>query len=202
MKAGTTQLKTDAGRTILQKRGIEYPMLAHKNWELWNFARTLDLPELEFLITNRKNSLKHEKDSDAIKNLRMEILLLEDVHHILRRRYKEGKALVQLPNKLEKSSIINYGCNILDILGFNNNTIYKDEVEYMTKCLFKNFKFRNYQLESNEKVATSIVKEVLDHYDSNYNEEALLAIHGIDTNSFYEGYIPLHFWCIDYYWQR
>jgi hypothetical protein len=46
----------------------------------------MNLDEIEFLITKRKNDLKYETHYDEIRNLRTDIRILEDAHKIIRKR--------------------------------------------------------------------------------------------------------------------
>jgi len=85
---------TDNGRTLLRKKGGEEPKSARANWYLWKFANTLNPDEIEFLITKRKQDLKYEYCPSGIRILRTEILLLEDVHRINRRKIREELGLI------------------------------------------------------------------------------------------------------------
>ena len=72
------------GRIILRKRGSRESISARNNWQLWKLALTLNLDEIEFLITKRKRELKYEKNYDKVRLLRTEIMILEDAHLVIR----------------------------------------------------------------------------------------------------------------------
>ena len=84
-KKGTT----NNGRIILRKKGGEEPLSARANWDLWKLCQTLTSEEITFLITKRRNDIKYESDSNAIRSLRRDILLLEDAYKIIKRKEKE-----------------------------------------------------------------------------------------------------------------
>ena len=83
--------KTNKGRIIIRKRGEDIPTLSKYNYQLWKFCISLEPNELMVLISKRKEDLKYEKDFDIIKNLRTEILLLEDTYKIMIRKNKKIK---------------------------------------------------------------------------------------------------------------
>ena len=84
---------TDNGRTTLTSK-TEQPKSARGNkelYQLYKFAITLELNEIEFLVSKRRNDIKYMKTlPEEAKRLRTEILLLEDVHRIRRREIREG----------------------------------------------------------------------------------------------------------------
>jgi len=82
---------TDDGRTIIWKYRGEEPrsVRACKRYsQLWKAVKELECCDIELLITKRKLDLKYEKDSDNIKILRTEILILEDAYRIKKRKNK------------------------------------------------------------------------------------------------------------------
>jgi len=85
------QQKTDSGRVIIRKQKLsEEPKLARKNWSLWKMCRDmLTSQDVQVLITVRRQSLKHEKDSIKIRELRNDIRILEDSYRILRKKELE-----------------------------------------------------------------------------------------------------------------
>jgi len=212
-KTGTTSKdrysnKTDDGRTIISTTGLEDSIIARsskENWEFWTFIETLKPNEIQFLITSRKTKLKYINDIEEFKQLKSEITLLEDAYRIIKRKYKRRISGENIYS-LRPSSIKSYGTNILNNLGFNNNTYYKSEVISMVDKLCDN------NLQSivgswkgefditDELVATSIIKEILDRYKVKYEEETLLAIHDLDDISFYKWHLDFHIWCRNNYW--
>jgi hypothetical protein len=82
--------KTDNGRTIIKTTGEE-PKSARRtkeHYQLWKFIEKLSLEEINVLFTKRKQELKYEKDSDRIRELRTEMLILSDAYRIIKRRKK------------------------------------------------------------------------------------------------------------------
>lgn len=98
---------TDAGRTLLRRKKkkikrptrtdtvevlLEEPKISR--WasgelhQLWKLAESLNLDEIQMLVTKRKQDIKWEKDSERIKKLRTEIKLLEDMYTIKERSKK------------------------------------------------------------------------------------------------------------------
>jgi hypothetical protein len=81
---------TDNSRTIIRANSEE-PISARRSkrhYRLWKFARTLSLNEIEYLITIRRKKIKHETNSDEIRNLRTDIIILEDTYRIVRKKLK------------------------------------------------------------------------------------------------------------------
>jgi len=77
--------KTDNGRIVIRYRGDEEPQLARKNWQLWLLCKGLELGDIQFLITKRRNQLKYENNPESIKILRTDIMILEDSYRIIKR---------------------------------------------------------------------------------------------------------------------
>jgi len=85
---------TSSGRIIFGRTYEEEPKSARANkryYQLWKFASTLELNEIEFLITKRKKELRYVQDNDEIRALRTEILILEDTYKIKRKEKEETK---------------------------------------------------------------------------------------------------------------
>ena len=83
--------KTDKGRILITAKEEE-PKSARRNkdcYHLWLCAKELKLDEIEMLVTKRKQDLRYEKDPNRIRELRTQILILEDTHKIVRRKIKE-----------------------------------------------------------------------------------------------------------------
>lgn len=81
---------TDDGRIIITTTHEE-PKSARGNaryYQLWKLASELNLEEIEFLITKRKNDLKYVSDVDEIKVLRTEISILGDTYNIVKKKMK------------------------------------------------------------------------------------------------------------------
>jgi len=82
--------KTDKNRTIIRTNSEE-PISARRSkrhYRLWKLARSLSLNEIEYLITIRKNKLKYESNCIEIRNLRTDIIILEDTYRIVKRKMK------------------------------------------------------------------------------------------------------------------
>jgi len=80
--------KTEDGRVIITLYGEE-PKSARRNKEcyrLWKLAETLSLNEIEMLISKRRNEIKYCNNNGRVRELRTEILVLEDSYKIVRRR--------------------------------------------------------------------------------------------------------------------
>jgi hypothetical protein len=86
MKRNRKTGKTDDGRTMLSK-DKEEPKCARSSkeyYKLWKFVETLNLDEIECLITKRRKDVSYKMKE--IKTLRTEISILEDAHRIIKRR--------------------------------------------------------------------------------------------------------------------
>lgn len=55
---------------------------SRRHYQLWKLARTLELDEIEWLISKRRQDLRHEGDRDKIRDLRTDIVILERTHRI------------------------------------------------------------------------------------------------------------------------
>lgn len=87
--------KTESGRIIITTTGEE-PTSARRSkrhYQLWKFAKTLHLDEIEFLISKRRTEIKYERNPDEIRNLRTDIRILEDIHIIVRKEIKEEEVI-------------------------------------------------------------------------------------------------------------
>ena len=82
---------TDNHRTIITTTGEEpkSSRRTKRHYDLWKLAKTLELDEIEFLISKRKKELKYEKSMSEIRNLRTDIRILEDSHIINREKMKK-----------------------------------------------------------------------------------------------------------------
>jgi hypothetical protein len=205
------QNKTDDGRTIISTTGLEDSIIARSSsetWQFWKFLETLSPNEISFLITNRRNKLKYMSDPDEIKSLRNDIVLLEDAYRINKRRFDLKKSERRICN-LRPTSIKSYGSNILNILGFNYNSYFKQELYNMTEVFINNkhddtvYLLKKWSKGINlndELFATLIVKEILNHYRTEYSDSKLLEIYSIDDKELYKAYIDFHMWCSKKYW--
>jgi len=59
---------------------------SQRHYQLWKFAKDLELDEIRLLIVKRKESLKYEKDSREIWDLKTDIKILSDTFKI---KYKK-----------------------------------------------------------------------------------------------------------------
>ena len=60
---------TEGGRVIITATGEE-PKSARRSkrhYQLWKLTETLDLDEIEMLITKRRNDIKHETNPEEVK---------------------------------------------------------------------------------------------------------------------------------------
>ena len=94
----------------------------------------------------------------------------------------------------------------LNHLGFTQNSLYKSESEILCDklcCYLQWWKDspqgRGY---SNELLATCIVKEILEHYNSKFNEEELYSFYGVSEKELLNLQIICHRWCIANYWKE
>ena len=87
---------TDNKRTLITTYGEE-PRSARRSkrhYQLWKLATTLNPDEIEFLITKRKQDIKYEYFPSGVRNLRTDIVILEDAHRINRREIREELDLI------------------------------------------------------------------------------------------------------------
>jgi hypothetical protein len=193
------------GRILLTPRGIEKSISARKSKEtlmFWKFIKTLSPNEIQMLISRRKNDIKYIDNNEDLTQIKLEIKLLEDAYKLSTKRYKDGITVSKIHN-FRASSVKSAGQNILNILGFNNNTFYKQEIYYLTDLLLKRFPFNDYNFNCyNETLATLIVMEILNHYEVKFNEKLLLDIHQIKDTYFFDRLVHLHLWCKEHYWKQ
>jgi len=83
---------SDKGRTVITTKGEE-PKSARASkefYQLWKFLETLNSEEIQVILTIRRNKIKHSNDFEEIRDLRTEILIIEDAYRIIKRREKNG----------------------------------------------------------------------------------------------------------------
>lgn len=77
--------------SIKIKKSGEEPSSAKRSkrhYQLWKLAESLELGDIQYLVTIRKNKLKYEEDPDEIRNLRTDIKILEETYTIKKRQSK------------------------------------------------------------------------------------------------------------------
>ena len=82
---------TNSGRVIITTTGEEpkSSRRSDRHFQLWKFAETLTPEEVSVMITKRRKEIKYENDYEEIKELKTDILILEDAYKILKRKMKE-----------------------------------------------------------------------------------------------------------------
>ena len=63
------KFRTDNGRTIIKKNGLEESISARGNWKLWKYAITLNPDEIESVVYGIRDKMKYEKDTLIIRGL-------------------------------------------------------------------------------------------------------------------------------------
>lgn len=175
----------------------EQPVSARDNWSLWKVARQSSIDEIEYLIFTRMKSLKYEKDFYKRRDIKMEISILSDSHYIKNKQlHKERNLPTNQTYDLDKLSLNTKVINLINILGYNRSSLYKENAV----CILDKIKL-NERIDD-DILTTCIVKEVLDFYNANYNEDTLLEINNIPETKFYEKYITINMWCKKFYWVR
>jgi len=187
---------TNNKRIILRKRGEPISKSAKSNYPLWKLAETLSLSELTMLMTKRKHDIKYENSSANIGDMREEILLLNDAYKIKKRdnlNIDKSESVIHIGQDEEKT-ISMLASDIIAKLNFSQNTLFREEVISIANKITVDIK--------DEILATCIVKEVLEKYNSKYNDEELLDIYQIPEILFYEFFTLVSLWCRRHYWKR
>lgn len=187
---------TNNKRIILRKRGDPISKLAKANYPLWKLSQSLSLSELTMLMTKRKHDIKYENNSDKVRELRRDILLLNDSYKIKKREnlnIDKSESVVHIGQEEEKT-ISMLASDIIAKLNFSQNTLFREEVISIANKITVDIK--------DEILATCIVKEVLEKYNSKYNDEELLEIYQIPEILFYEFFTLVSLWCRRNYWKK
>jgi len=185
---------------------IEQSISARSNWPLWKLAMSLDkLEEIEALITYRKGSLKYEKDPKKIKNLRQDILILEDARKIKSRRpelivTKKFKSKINLQKKDILESTYDCGCRLLSYLRSTDTIIFKEELNNIIEGFDDTFLSKINSLFGEELLATCIVAEILTHYNSKFDEKEIIDFYSLSEPAYFNLRLEIRNWCSDNYW--
>ena len=92
--------------------------------------------------------------------------------------------------------------NIIDILGFTQNKLYKKEVEFITDKLVRWLEWdKPHGPYSNEMLAACIVKAIFDYYNVVYDDADLVDIHSLDEGLFFNLYDICEEWLYIKYWK-
>ena len=189
---------TNNKRVILRKRGDPISKSAKSNYPLWRLATTLSLSELTILMTKRKYEMRYETSPEIVKNMRREILLLNDAYKIKKREnlnIDKSKEVIHIGySDIENPTISTLAEDIIAKLNYSQNTLFKEEVIAISNKIDINC--------SDEILATCIVKCVLDKYHSKYDESELLKIYEIQEITFYKHLITVSLWLERNYWKK
>ena len=189
---------TNNKRVILRKEGNPIPTLSKWKYPLWKLAIDLSLSELSMLIIKRSYDIKYETSQEKIKDLRGEILLLNDAYKIKKREnlnIDKSKEVIHIGySDIENPTISTLAEDIIAKLNYSQNTLFKTEVIAISNKI---------DIDCDDEIlATCIVKCVLDKYNSKFDESELLKIHNIPEILFYKCFITVSLWCDRNYWRR
>jgi len=189
---------TDEGRTIIRRDGSEESISARGNWSLWKFTEDLNIDELEALYKLYSDRYKYEPDELQKRAYRRDILIIND-----RRRIKQRLVALERDEVDFKGEIKRYGLVILGQLGFNCNDIYKKELDNITDLLTQTkYSIEFFNKYNDELIASVIITEILDYYNSKYNIEDIYSIVNIDENEYIKLKLTLNSWLISNYWKE
>lgn len=91
--------------------------------------------------------------------------------------------------------------NLLNYLGFNNNTIYKEEVVRILNKFAKDEEWqKRHGRYSNSLLVSSIVSEVLTHYHVKYSVDDILDMKDISLEDYIKICRVIPKWCQENYW--
>lgn len=134
---------------------------------------------------------------------------------LLIKKYKHSKISIGLKRKIAKvidrellddedtftSSLKLIARNQLINMGYHNNTLFLKESECIINKLKDELSFLYGQKCNQETIAYSIVSEILNYYNSNYDKEYYLKFFDIPLDKYLYSETYIHELCAGYYWQ-
>lgn len=90
---------------------------------------------------------------------------------------------------------------VLSCMGFNANTLYPEEAFNILDNISNHIQQLYAKGTDKDTLAVCLITEILDYYNSIYDESYLLDTFGIDKNTYMDTKIYLHEWCKNYYWK-
>ena len=180
-------------RLIHKKRGNSISKSAYANYPLWKLACDLSYDEISMLITDRKHKLKYEKDENEKSSLRRDIMILIDAYQLKRNSIYKINREENIRNIFNVNDLGFLACSLITLLGYSQNTIFREEVISISQKIKLNIPI--------DILAGCIVKEVLEKYNSIYDDEDIIEFCRISENKFYENYIICSLWCRKNHWK-
>ena len=187
---------TRQGRIVLKPRADAISKSAKTNYPLWKLSKELNIDEIKMLIAKRRRDLKYCSKED-INELRSDILILEDAYHL---KIMEQSELYKNEDLFSPELIIDYhevsliAIDILNKMGFTQNTLFKKECHYLVERLGDLFVLPE------EILATCVAKEILFHYNVSHTDDEILNIYQISDIEFYSFFLHFSVWCKENYW--
>jgi len=196
---------------IFRKRKSAIPRFSKKVYKQYLLYKDLSYEELQNLITVKRQQLETlyknptlQQILKEILNCKSEIKLIDNIYKLKLlqddvKKFNEFK----LPNEfLFTSNLSVLVSNIITYLGYTQNSIYKEEGEYICKKLIKTCAVTGAESEDNELIASSIVMEILDHYNAKYEIKTILEYCDINEESLVKYALIMKNWCKKNYWKR
>lgn len=156
--------------------------------------------EIKILIDKHNVIISTTKDYQLKKNSKFIIITLK---RELDFRYQEKKLGYTTHKSRNTTNVKNLCRNMLDILGYSHNSLYKEECEILTErlCVVLRWEEPQGRSYSNEALSIVIVDEILKHYNSKYNEYKLLDLYQVPIDTFITLSTSCHKWCEKNYWK-
>ena len=157
--------------------------------------------EIYLLIQRYKNIIRKTKNTYLSNEFRY---LVVDLYRELHSMAEGGFLVYTNYTSRNSTSVKVLSINLLNQMGYTQNTIYREECEHISQRICNELKWeivhgRSY---SNEALSSCIVSEILDYYNSEYDEIELIKNYNIPINTFIKLSLLCHEWCKERYWRK